>query len=47
MYLYQQASTLNNWPFAAAISFIFLIAVLAVITIFNMLGKISQGYANA
>jgi putative spermidine/putrescine transport system permease protein len=47
MYLYQQASTLNNWPFAAAISFIFLIAVLAVITIFNMLGKISQGYVNA
>jgi len=47
MYLYQQASTLNNWPFAAAISFIFLVAVLAVITIFNMLGKISQGYANA
>ena len=47
MYLYQQASTLNNWPFAAAISFIFLVAVLAVITIFNMLGRISQGYANA
>ena len=47
MYLYQQASSLNNWPFAAAISFIFLVAVLAVITIFNMLGKISQGYANA
>ena len=46
MYLYQQASTLQNWPFAAAISFIFLIAVLGVITIFNMLGKISQGYAN-
>ena len=47
MYLYQQASTLNNWPFAAAISFIFLIAVLAVITIFNTLGKISQGHADA
>jgi putative spermidine/putrescine transport system permease protein len=47
MYLYQQASTLQNWPFAAAISFIFLVAVLAVITIFNTLGKISQGYANA
>jgi putative spermidine/putrescine transport system permease protein len=47
MYLYQQASTLQNWPFAAAISFIFLVAVLAVITIFNMLGKVSQGYANA
>jgi putative spermidine/putrescine transport system permease protein len=47
MYLYQQASTLQNWPFAAAISIIFLVAVLAVITIFNTLGKISQGYANA
>ena len=47
MYLYQQASTLNNWPFAAAISFIFLIAVLAVITIFNTLGKISQGHVDA
>ena len=47
MYLYQQASTLQNWPFAAAISFIFLVAVLAVITIFNALGRISQGYANA
>jgi len=31
----------------AAISFIFLVAVLAVITVFNMLGKISQGYVNA
>src|SRR3954470_8489977 len=47
MYLYQQASTLNNLPFAAAISFIFLVAVLAVITIFNMLGRISQGYVHA
>lgn len=46
MYLYQQASTLNNWPFAAAISFIFLVAVLAVITIFNTLGKLSQAHAN-
>ena len=47
MYLYQQASTLQNWPFAAAISFVFLVAVLAVITIFNTLGKISQAHANA
>ncbi len=30
MYIYQQASTLQNWPFAAAISMIFLVAVLAV-----------------
>lgn len=47
MYIYQQSSTLNNWPFAAAISIIFLVAVLAVIAIFNALGKMSQGAANA
>ena len=44
MYIYQQASTLNNWPFAAAISFIFLVAVLAASSIFNMLGSL-EGYA--
>lgn len=43
MYLYQQASTLQNWPFAAAISIIFLIAVLAVVTVFNTLGRLSRG----
>jgi putative spermidine/putrescine transport system permease protein len=45
MYLYQQSSTLNNWPFAAAISIIFLIAVLAAVTLFNMLGRLSRGHA--
>ena len=44
MYIYQQASTLNNWPFAAAISLIFLVAVLAVVTAFNVLGRLSRGY---
>jgi putative spermidine/putrescine transport system permease protein len=47
MYLYQQSSTLNNWPFAAAISIIFLVAVLAAVTLFNMLGRLSRGYAQA
>ncbi len=47
MYLYQQSSTLNNWPFAAAISIIFLIAVLASVTIFNLLGRLSRGYTQA
>lgn len=45
MYIYQQASTLQNWPFAAAISIIFLVAVLAVVTLFNTLGRLSRGYA--
>lgn len=47
MYLYQQAATLQNWPFAAAISIIFLVAVLLVIILFNTLGRMSRAYANA
>jgi len=47
MYIYQQSSTLNNWPFAAAISIIFLCAVLAAVSLFNVLGRISKGYAHA
>ena len=47
MYLYQQASTLQNWPFAAAISIIFLLAVLAVVTAFNMLGRLSSPTGDA
>ena len=47
MYLYQQASTLQNWPFASAISIIFLLAVLAVVTLFGMLGRLSRGYGGA
>jgi putative spermidine/putrescine transport system permease protein len=43
MYLYQQASTLSNWPFAAAISVIFLIAVLGAVTLFNFLGRLARG----
>ena len=47
MYLYQQASSLNNWPFAAAISIIFLVAVLACVTLFNAAGRLSRGYRHA
>jgi putative spermidine/putrescine transport system permease protein len=47
MYLYQQASTLQNWPFASAISIIFLLAVLAIVTAFGMLGRLSRGYGGA
>ena len=47
MYLYQQASTLQNWPFASAISIIFLLAVLAVVTVFGTLGRLSRRYGGA
>ena len=47
MYIYQQATALSNWPFAAAISIIFLCAVLAAVSLFNVLGRLSKGYAHA
>lgn len=47
MYIYQQSATLNNWPFAAAISIIFLVAVIAAVSVFNVLGRLSKGYAHA
>jgi putative spermidine/putrescine transport system permease protein len=47
MYLYQQASSLQNWPFASAISLIFLVAVLAIVALFSMLGRRARGYGDA
>ncbi len=47
MYLYQQASSLSNYPFAAAISLTFLVAVLLCVSAFNALGRLSRGYATA
>lgn len=45
MYLYQQASSLSNYPFAAAIGLTFLVAVLVCVSAFNALGRLSRGYA--
>lgn len=39
LHIYQQAVGANNWPFAAAISVIFMVAVLAVIALLNLLGR--------
>ena len=47
MYIYQQATALQNWPFAAAISIVFLAAVLAVVSVFNALGRLSRTTADA
>ncbi|CAN5326545.1 ABC transporter permease [soil metagenome] len=47
MYIYQQASSLQNWPFAAAISLVFLVAVMACVTMFNYLGRLSRGHVAA
>ena len=45
MYIYQQASALQNYPFAAAISILFLLAVMLCVSLFNALGRLSRGYA--
>jgi putative spermidine/putrescine transport system permease protein len=42
-YIYQQATAVQDWPFAAAICVIFLVAVLAAVTVFNLLGRLAQG----
>lgn len=45
MYIYQQASSLQNWPFAAAISLVFLVAVMACVSVFNLLGRLGRASA--
>jgi putative spermidine/putrescine transport system permease protein len=46
MYVYQQATALQNWPFAAAIAIVFLVAVLAVLTLINVLGGLTRGVSH-
>ncbi len=45
-YIYQQAISLQNWPFAAAISMVFLAAVLAVLAVLSALGRLAKGVAH-
>jgi putative spermidine/putrescine transport system permease protein len=45
LHIYQQAIGANNWPFAAAISVIFMVAVLAAVALLNALGRRSETYA--
>jgi putative spermidine/putrescine transport system permease protein len=37
LHIYQQAIGANNWPFAAAISIIFMVAVLCVVALLNLI----------
>jgi putative spermidine/putrescine transport system permease protein len=45
--IYQQAISLNNWPFAATVSIVLLVTVLLLVTAFNQLGRASRAYASA
>jgi putative spermidine/putrescine transport system permease protein len=45
LHIYQQAVGANNWPFAAAISVVFMVAVMIIVGIFGALGRRSETYA--
>ena len=44
LHIYQQAVGANNWPFAAAISVIFMVAVLVVVSALNAYGRRFERY---
>jgi putative spermidine/putrescine transport system permease protein len=46
-FIYQQAIGVNNWPFAAAISIVFMVTVLAIVAAFNAVGRLSRGYTRS
>ncbi len=45
LHIYQQAVGANNWPFAAAISVVFMLAVMIIVGILGALGRRSETYA--
>lgn len=45
LHIYQQAIGANNWPFAAAISVVFMAAVLIIVAVLGALGRRSETYA--
>ena len=47
LHIYQQAIGANNWPFAAAISVIFMIAVLLIVFLLNLLTRVTPADAKA
>jgi putative spermidine/putrescine transport system permease protein len=47
LHIYQQAIGANNWPFAAAISVIFMVAVLLIVFLLNLLTRVTPADAKA
>ena len=45
LHIYQQAVGANNWPFAAAISVVFMVAVLVIVGLLGAIGRASETYA--
>jgi putative spermidine/putrescine transport system permease protein len=46
-YIWQQSTTLYNWPFAAALSVLLLFSVMAVLAVLTLLARHSRGYVYA
>ena len=46
-YMYQQAIQANDYPFAAAIAVVLLVAVLLIVSVVNTLGRRSKGFVHA
>jgi putative spermidine/putrescine transport system permease protein len=47
LHIYQQAVGANNWPFAAAISIIFMATVMIVVAVLSAIGRRSETYGRA
>ena len=47
LHIFQQAIGANNWPFAAAISVIFMLAVLIIVGILGAIGRRSETYVHS
>jgi len=45
LYMYQQAVGLQNWPFAAAVSIVFLVTILVIVYLVTWMSQRSRGYA--
>jgi putative spermidine/putrescine transport system permease protein len=45
--IYQQAVGANNWPYAAALSIIFMVTVMAVVAVLGAIGRKSETYGRA
>lgn len=47
VYMYQQASGLQNWPFASAIAIVFLVSILIIFYLFNQLSRATWRYSGS
>ena len=45
-YIYQQAIQANDYPFAATVAILLLVAVLAIVTAVNLVGRRSKGFVH-